>query len=151
MKKLFLSISLFCVCLNAFSDVVTSSKAYSVAQQFMNAKSLTEIWDGNETETKASQDPVFHVFNVDGGGWVIVSGDDCTVPILAYNDTESFSTDNMPSNLQEWLGMMREDILKSRQNGAKGSGDTQYMWEHPGRHETKALASKKVLETAQWN
>jgi hypothetical protein len=151
MKKLFFSISLFCVCLNAFADVVTSSKAYSVAQQFMNAKNLTEIWDGNETETKASQDPVFHVFNVDGGGWVIVSGDDCTIPILAYNDTDSFSTDNMPSNLQEWLGMMRKDILKARQNGAKGSSNTKYMWEHPGRHETKALASKKVLETAQWD
>ncbi|MBR4228680.1 MAG: C10 family peptidase [Bacteroidales bacterium] len=151
MKKISFIITLFSVCSNAFAGVVPSSTAYSVARQFMNAQSMTEIWDGNETETKASQDPVFHVFNVDGGGWVIVSGDDCTVPILAYNDTGSFIKDNMPANLREWFGMMRDDILKARKNGTKGSDDTKYMWAHPGRRETKALAAKKVLETAKWD
>lgn len=151
MKKIYTSILFLCISLSALADVVPSSTAYSVAQQFMNATSLTEVWDGNETETKASQDPVFYVYNVEGGGWVIVSADDCTIPILAYNDTGAFDKDNMPANMRGWFGMMRSDILQAREDGKKGSDDTEYMWKHPGRHETKALASKKTLETANWD
>ena len=43
MKRFFISISLFCIGLNALADVVSSSKAYDVAQQFMNAAILTEV------------------------------------------------------------------------------------------------------------
>ncbi|MBR4134628.1 MAG: C10 family peptidase [Bacteroidales bacterium] len=153
MKRFFISISLFCIGLNALADVVSSSKAYDVAQQFMNAAILTEVWDGNEdeTETKAPRDPFFHVFNVEGGGWVIVSGEDCTVPILGYSDSGSFNKDGIPSNMHWWLGLMREDIRQARQNGQKGSGDTQKMWANPGRRETKADTSTKTIETASWD
>ena len=153
MKKFVISISLFCIGLNALADVVPSSKAYSVAQQFMNASRLTEVWDGNddEAETKASRDPFFHVFNVEGGGWVIVSGEDCTVPIIGYNDSGSFNKDGMPSNMRWWLGLIRDDIRQARQKGQKGSGNTHEMWANPSRRETKAGSSKKTLETATWD
>ena len=151
MKKIFVSISLFCFSLIAFADVVPSGTAYSVAQQFMNAVSLTQVWDGSEAETKAAEDPVFYVYNIDGGGWVIVSGDDCATPIIAYSDTGSFNTKGMPSNLDSWLGTIRKEIRKARQDGKKGNADVQWRWQHAGHPHTKAGSSTKQLTTANWN
>ncbi len=45
MKKISFIITLFSICFNVFAGVVPSSTAYSVAQKFMNAHSMTEIWD----------------------------------------------------------------------------------------------------------
>ena len=153
MKKILITISLFCLCLSALADVVPSGTAYSVAQQFMNATSLTQVWDGSETETetKAGEDPVFYVYNVDGGGWVIVSGDDCATPILAYSETGSFKTKGMPSNLGFWLGAVRKEIRKARQDGKKGNADVQWRWQHAGHPATKAGSSTKQLTTANWD
>lgn len=142
---------LSCITIVAFADVVPSGTAYSVAQQFMNASSLTEVWDGNEADTKASQDPVFYVYNVDGGGWVIVSGDDCATPIIAYSDTGSFTADGMPSNISGWLGTIRKEIRLARENGLKANNNVRNQWMNPGRKDTKASSGQKVLETPNWD
>jgi hypothetical protein len=43
----------------------------------------------------------YYVFNVDdNGGYVIVSGDDRTEPILGYVEQGTFDPDNMPENMQ---------------------------------------------------
>ena len=151
MRKILISISLLCLSLGALADVVPSDRAYKVAQQFMNSSVLTEVWDGNEAETKSPLDPVFHVFNAQGGGWVIVSGDDCTVPILAYNESGRFDKYNMPPAMSWWLGMMRDEILEARKARKSGTENTRYRWSHPGGIETKAGSVRKTLETACWD
>ena len=46
----------------------------------------------------------YYVFNVDNGqGFVIVSGDDRTTPILGYSDEGAFDADRMPANMKAWL------------------------------------------------
>ena len=46
----------------------------------------------------------FYVFNADnGGGYVIVSGDDRTTEILGYSRTGSLDMDRLPENLKWWL------------------------------------------------
>lgn len=151
MIKLIISISLFCLSLAAIAGVVPSDRALKVAQQFMESASLTEVWDGNETDTKTSQDPVFHVFNVKEGGWIIISGDDCTIPILGYSESGSFDRDEMPPAMGWWLGLMRDDIRKTRLTKASGTDETRYKWSHPGGAATKAEATRKTLETANWD
>ena len=45
-----------------------------------------------------------YVFNVaENGGFVIVSNDDRTTPILGYSDSGSIDPDNMPDNMRAWL------------------------------------------------
>ena len=150
MKKILISLSFLCVCLGAVASVVPSDKAYEVAQRFMGVTDLTEVWDGNETGQKSSQDPAFHVFNVKGGGWVIVSGDDCTVPILAYSETGIFEMESIPSNMLWWLGQMRDSILDLRRNNKAAGAPIRNRWNHPESRETKAGSTKKQLETAAW-
>lgn len=151
MKKTYLSLLFSCFSVIAFADVVPSSTAYSVAQQFMNTDTLTEVWDGNDIDTKASEAPVFYVYNVDGGGWVIVSGDDCATPIIAYSDSGSFAVNGMPGNISGWLGAIRKEIRLARENGITANSIVRDRWLHPGRKDTKASSGTKLLETPNWD
>ncbi len=51
-----------------------------------------------------------HAFNMDGGGFVIASGDDRTLPILGYSLTGSIDADNMPDNMRAWLQGLADEI-----------------------------------------
>lgn len=55
--------------------------------------------------TYIQQATPYYIFELDGGegGFVIVSGDDRTEPILGYSDNGCPDTDGMPSNLQALL------------------------------------------------
>ena len=44
-----------------------------------------------------------YAFNVEGGGYVIASGDSRTLPVLGYSDSGSIDWDNMPENMRAWL------------------------------------------------
>ena len=44
-----------------------------------------------------------YAFNVEGGGYVIASGDSRTLPVLGYSDCGSIDWDNMPENMRTWL------------------------------------------------
>ncbi|MBQ4223797.1 MAG: C10 family peptidase [Prevotella sp.] len=52
----------------------------------------------------------YYVFDVDGGGFVVVSGDDLTAPVLGYSDKGTFSEDDMPEGLQWLLQSYAEQI-----------------------------------------
>ena len=56
---------------------------------------------GTQKETQASS---YYVFNAgSGGGYVIISGDDATAPVLGYTSTGTFSEDQLPEQLKEML------------------------------------------------
>ena len=144
MKKTILTLAaVLLIGINAFADKVSSSKALSVAKTFMNASSATLV------TTEA--DPAFYIFNITGGGWVIVSAEDSTTPVLAYSDSGSFRTENMPVNLQGWLGSVRNDIRKAREEKLVATAEVRAKWEEPVRIATRASAGSKVLETASWD
>ena len=44
-----------------------------------------------------------YAFNLEGGGFVIVSDDDRTIPVLGYSTTGTLDWGNMPGNMREWL------------------------------------------------
>ena len=53
----------------------------------------------------------YYIFNVgNNGGFVIVSGDDRTNPILGFSDEGAFDPNNVPANMQSWLKGYEEQI-----------------------------------------
>ena len=50
------------------------------------------------------------MFNVEGGGFVVVSGDDRTRPVLAYSETGSFESAEIPDALTAWLSRYEEQL-----------------------------------------
>lgn len=67
--------------------------------------------------------PAFYVFNADSGhGFVVVSADDHTRPVLAYADSGSFPVDSLPGNLRAWMGTYQQQIQYLVATAAKRAG-----------------------------
>lgn len=102
-------------------------QARDLAYDFMTSRVQTKatvidlkmVYDGEMAATKSSADsPAYYVFNNESGpGFVIVSGDDCTIPVLGYSDTFNFKSEGIPSNLCNWLETMRSQVFALRDAG----------------------------------
>lgn len=76
------------------------------------ANSLPELQ--NVIRDKAG-DAAIYVFSYTGNkGFMLVSADDAFAPLLAYSETNAFSIENMPVNLQSWITLYSEQIQKGR-------------------------------------
>ena len=57
--------------------------------------------------------PLFYVYNLSGGGFVIVAADNCARPILGYSNEGRFPTDDMPEAMRKWLRHYEREISKA--------------------------------------
>ncbi|MCQ2095221.1 MAG: C10 family peptidase [Bacteroidaceae bacterium] len=62
---------------------------------------------------RKNQETYFYVFNKEDGGWVIVGGDEVCQGILAYSGSGSFSYDDLPANVVNWLNGYEKEISHS--------------------------------------
>ncbi len=61
--------------------------------------------------TAGTETPVYYVFNAtDEAGFVVVSGDDRTAPILCYSTSGSFDATAMPPHVQQWMETYAQQI-----------------------------------------
>ena len=64
------------------------------------------------------QAPSYYIFNTMGNkGYVIVSGDDRTTPILGYIDKGAFDPNHVPTNMQAWLDSYSDQIASLDEMG----------------------------------
>ena len=110
MKRLFLVLSLVCLTLSGWAEQITREQALRQAQQFLsqNGKSnmLTTAETAMSKARRSSQlvPDYYYIFNVgQEQGYVIVSGDDRTAPILGFSNHGSFDVDEIPCNMAAWL------------------------------------------------
>ena len=54
--------------------------------------------------------PELYAFNTEGGGYVIASADDRTLPVLGYSLTGRFDASRIPDNMRAWLQDYAEQI-----------------------------------------
>lgn len=52
----------------------------------------------------------YYIFNIKGGGFVIVSGEDHATPVLAYNDEGRIDVNHMSDPLKEMLSIYKTEI-----------------------------------------
>lgn len=74
---------------------------------------------------------IFYIINYQKGGFIILSADKRSIPILAFSESESFdiSSDSYPSGLVQWLDMTKEGIKYFRTNNVKQSKEIEEEWE----------------------
>ena len=114
MRK-FLSLFLVLFCTSpTWAEQLTQEQALNVAQDFFDKsgglKSGTDIKlvatsseiTGNSS-LRGSGEEAFFVFNNNNNSYVIVSADDRMKPILGYSFNSPFHTENIPSNIQNFL------------------------------------------------
>lgn len=124
--------------LTGFSTVlmagpVTPEKALQVAEKVLSAQPVTKaasglriVWDGESAATKAEGEaPAFYVVDRDGGGFVIVAGNDNVRPVLALSYTNHFRVENMPCNVSAWM----ERIKRYSRGTLEAAPEVRAQWE----------------------
>ena len=93
---------------------VPASRALEMGRRILSAQPATKagggavriVWDGETTDVatkSAALPPAFYVVARDGGGFVIIAGDDNVTPVLAISDRNAFKVEGMPDNVKWWM------------------------------------------------
>lgn len=129
-RTLFLSAMVLAAALTASAEPVGEAKARQTAISFMNGRSVTQdntfeqaVAAARTSHPSLLTSPLY-IYNVENdGGFVIVSGDDATVSILAYGTQGSISYDRMPENVKcvvdgyaEQISLMQEQGTTARRH-----------------------------------
>ena len=123
MKKLLFLLLAFMATVAVNAEQVSRQQALQKAKQFMPGKQFGEAKSFARAGSPTDQEP-FYIFNTKGKkGFVIVSGDDRTEPILGYSDRGEISVENMPENLKYWLEcyeVQMKTLDQANSAGARG-------------------------------
>ena len=126
MIKQFLKCSLLAafaaVSLNAMANPVDANAAKAAANSFLKQKFVATpgkmmtpaTADIKLTHTEASSvsGNAYYVFNITGGGLVIIAGDDRANQVLAYSDNGSLDMNNLPASAKSQLDRFKTQIEK---------------------------------------
>ncbi len=155
MKRFTLAILMLCFTITMAAEPVGKQTALYTAQNYMLAKGKT-IQSAQPTfkssrkgaAPSTDEEAYYYVFNAgNDGGYVIVSGDDRTEPILGYVDHGSFDPENIPDNMRSWLQGYADEIKYIIDNNIK-TGDPRI------RKRNKVAGTKHAvpeLLSTRWN
>ena len=109
MRKVFLSFIAVLLWTGIFAESVDVSSARRVAESFLAGIEAKNIGQLNDI-TSTTPFREFYVFSIGDEGFILVSADDCVLPILGYSLTNKFSVKNMPKNVKAVLEGYDEQI-----------------------------------------
>lgn len=133
------------VWMNVWADEVTEKQALEEAQQFVASHNNRK---STPTVKSAGQVSGLYLFNVSGnGGFVIVSNDDQTMPILGFGESGNIDPDDLPDNMRAWLQSYADQIAWLQSNG-KDAKDTNNRSRAPRR---TAKTTIGPLVQTNWN
>ena len=138
MKRIGILIALGLLTIGAWAGRVGEQAALKKASTFMKSHSrtrgaaaFTRVYLPLETKSAiwSTTDAPLYVFNRDGGGYVIVSGDDRTADILAFSDKGHIDANHLPVNMKSWLQGYVDQIQRipasaTPRRAATRTGDT---------------------------
>ena len=111
-KSIMTTVMVLAVAVGAWAGQVGEKQARQKAAAFMTGQattrgevSLTRVYLPLQTKSavwSVTEAPIY-VYNYDGGGYVIVSGDDRTADILGFSNTGQIDANRLPINMKNWL------------------------------------------------
>ena len=123
MKKALLFLAVAMLTLTAAAKPVDQATAMRVASTFMRHQGVSAQLTDVTAQTPYTQ---FYIFTAERGGFVLVSGDDCVVPILGFSATSVFDAVHIPVNVAGMLEQYDEEISYwTRQEGLWTNPDWQ--------------------------
>lgn len=109
MKRIIFLIALMWLTIGTWAQHLTEQQAKERALQYLNEKAPAKARGLASAQLKSAKVGAekIYAFNREGGGYVIASADERTLPVLGYSDSGSIDWDRMPANMQAWLKQYR--------------------------------------------
>lgn len=107
----------------------------------------------NLNKSDSNSIPLFYVFNAENdNGFVMVSGDDNSIPILGYATQGRFDYSSLPSNTRKWIEGYKNQIRYIVANHIKATEEISSKWEHleknlPYKSDNVGTAVNPLLST----
>ncbi len=132
LRAALLTLMVFAIDGATYAKVVDYGEAVKVATDFFRTNNMLsatsdvkEVWNSTQLSQtgvatmSATSSPAFYIFAPENSkGFVIVSADDATLPILAYSLTnEALVGNELPCGLQWWCEAMAGEIAQLRASG----------------------------------
>ena len=161
MKKIFFGLAALMLSMTVLAERVSQEDAALVANNFMNVgNTVSGVQKAPAKKmvlkkaATASENQYYVYENANGEGWVIVAANDVVTPVLAYSNTGSFRTDNMPKNISNWMSKYDHFIQKLEADGVVASEETKAQWTNlrkASAPQAKAAAVVGPLIQTQWD
>ena len=113
-RKFFLTFSFCLIAGLSMGQIVMPETARLKAVDMMAKMGKTAVSLSCQTlmrDSMSGQAPLYVFNNGQKQGFVIVSGDECAIPILGYAEEGSFDEREMPDNMREWLEGCANQIM----------------------------------------
>ena len=109
-----------------FSGIVDIDRATRIAENFTNSRANTFIVDSVEI-IEDNSTIYFYVFKLENPGFVIVSGDDSAMPILAYSFNNVFDLD-LPVQVAYLFDVYKNNIDEIIDQDIDASDEIRTLW-----------------------
>jgi hypothetical protein len=153
----------------AISKPVPKTSADLVARNFMarygnsgnlkravNLKLVCEKFGTlQNSDGTPSGSPAFYIFNAEGGGFVIVAGDDRVTPVLAFSKESNIDPYNIPENVQSFFKGYEKEINYISKSSLPQSANIEGEWKKYFNDSVELKSSAvidsiKPLTTTRW-
>ena len=142
MKRQLLQLLLVLMTAGVWAQQISEEQARNRALKYLsnNAPAMTRglnVGMDRKTVTAKTDAKSIYAFNLDGGGYVIASGDSRALPVLGYSATGSIDWDRMPDNMRAWL--------KSYDQAMATLGNTTEFTDGVSRHGQKTRSPREAI------
>ncbi len=151
MKRQLLLLLLVLMTAGVWAQQISEEQARDRALKYLSnnapAKSRgLNVGMDRKTVTAKTGAKSIYAFNLDGGGFVIASGDSRALPVLGYSATGNIDWDRMPDNLRAWL--------KSYDQAMATLGNTKEFTDGVSRHGHTTRSPREAIAPllkTQWS
>ncbi len=146
-NRLFSTLTLIGLTATVHGAVVSENTAKTVGSNFLISKDVTGVNSAADLTLAYTATAVvngvtindYYVFNVNGqNAFVMVSGDDIIIPVLAFSNTSSFDISNLSPSTRDWIDGYKNQITAAVKNNVPAKVHTPAQWSDletaPGIH-----------------
>ncbi len=166
MKKLFTILTMVGCGFAAHGKAVDENTARTVGGNFLISAGVAGVKSASDialayTATEVVNGGVvtdYYVFNIVGGkGFVMVSGDDNVIPILAYSNKSTFTINDIAPSTKFWINGYQKQISAVIANDVAAKPSTIQRWQELENGATRTAARttatgvSPLLDTITWN
>jgi len=143
MRKTFVTLlTLVLMTLTGFAGKVEVGDARLVARNFIYEQTGTLLQESSFAAAyteMSGENALFHLFTIDGKGFIIVSADDASYPVIGYSMTSPWFQEELPEHFAYWMDHYKAQIELGISSNLVADEATSAVWNHLRTTDISAL------------